>query len=204
MPARRASAEAPPSGPLAIRYARLRDAALWDDNPKRHDVGGITQSIRAHGFRDAPIFDATLAAIVAGNGRATVLAMMREDGRQPDDATWPPEGVVEDAEGEWWIPLQVGIDAPSAELAEAFGIDHNVLTLAGSNLEAGQIAGLFDADRLAAILGRSRASVLGISQADIEKILNPPPPRDGKEFDEDAAQGVPMIACPACGHRMPK
>ena len=193
-----------PSGPLRIVYAKLSDAALWDDNPKRHDVGGIMASIRQHGFRDAPIYDHTLGAIVAGNGRASVLAEMQAQGRTERDEAWPPAGVVEDATGEWWLPLQVGIDAPTREEAEAFGVDHNVLTLGGSGLEFAQVAGLFDRERLEEVLSRSRSHVAGIAQADVERMLNPPPPPGGRQFDEAAADGLPTLTCPHCEHVFPR
>lgn len=206
--ARRAAAAAPttePSAPqLAIRYARLSEAVLWDDNPKRHDVGGIRESIRIHGFRDAPIYDAALGAIVAGNGRMTVLAQMHEEGRSILDEVWPPVGITEDAEGQWWVPLQVGIDAPTREAAEAFGVDHNALTLGGAGLEAEQILGLFNRDALERVLARARDKVTGIAPADLERFLNPPEPPSPRAYDESAADGLALVECPHCHFNFPR
>ena len=54
---------------LHIRYVGVDTARKWERNPKQHDLDGIVLSILKHGFRDAPIYDETLNAISAGNGR---------------------------------------------------------------------------------------------------------------------------------------
>jgi hypothetical protein len=193
-----------PSGPLQIRYVRLRDSVLWDRNPKKNDLGGIIESIRLHGFRDAPIFDGALGAIVAGNGRTTALHEMRQVGQQPEDEHWPPQGIVADAEGEWWMPMQFGIDAGSREQAEAFGLDHNLLTATGGDLGLPELAGLFDHDRLVAVLQASAeagARVVTLDGDDLDALLRPPLPPEGREVGRDAADGVAMCTCPECGHR---
>lgn len=192
---------AEPAGPLQIRYVRLADAVLWDRNPKRHDMGGIILSIRQHGFRDAPIYDATLGAVVAGNGRTTALAQMRNDGEEP------PQGVVVDGDGEWWMPMQFGLDAGSREQAEAFGLDHNLLTATGGDLGLHELAGLFDHDRLVEVLQASTVAgvqVVSFDPDDLDALLKPPPLPEPKVVGRDAADGVAMCTCPQCGHRFPK
>ena len=61
---------------LSVRYIRVQDAILWDENSKLHDIGGLIVSIEEHGFRDPPAWDSELGAIVEGNGRITALQMM--------------------------------------------------------------------------------------------------------------------------------
>jgi hypothetical protein len=188
------------AGPLVIRYVRLADAVLWDRNPKRHDMGGIIVSIREHGFRDAPIFDATLGAVVAGNGRTTALMQMFRDDEPP------PHGVVV-RDGEWWMPMQFGLDASSREQAEAFGLDHNLLTATGGDLGLPELVGLFDHDRLIEVLQASVVAgvqVVSLDQDDLESLLNPPPIPPSKSIGRDAASGVQMVTCPECGHAFPK
>lgn len=192
-------------GPLRITYARLRDAVLWDANPKRHDMGGLVQSIRVHGFRDAPILDAALGAIVAGNGRTTALQEMRAAGRQPEDEHWPPLGVVVDPEdGEWWVPFQTGIDSPTAEQAESFGLDHNLLTATGGDLGFAELCRLHDHAKLAGVAQRLLAAGVGVitlDPDDLEAIVNPPPPAEVVGGAGGGAERGPrMLTCPHCGH----
>lgn len=129
---------------LAIRYVKLTDAVLWDRNPKVHDWSALTASIKKYGFRDAPIYDATLGAIAAGNGRIRALQMLFEAGGDP------PLGIATDAEGAWYVPVQFGIDAKSRAVAEAFAVDHNNLTMAGFSLA--EQARLWESDEYADLL----------------------------------------------------
>jgi hypothetical protein len=130
---------------LEIRYVALDQAVLWDENPKRHDEVGISDSIHRHGFRDAPIYDATLGALVAGNGRTHVLRKIKESGSKP------PRGILADDKGAWFVPVQFGIDAASKAAAKSFAIDHNNLTL-GTDFGVLEAARIWDADAYKAVL----------------------------------------------------
>lgn len=125
---------------LAIRYVPIDEVVLWGKNPKLHDLGGIKASIRRHGFRDASIYDATLGALAAGNGRAQALAQMREAGEPP------PRGVAVDGGGRWCMPVQFGMDSESVAAAESFAVDHNNLTLLGGDLNVYEVARIWDED----------------------------------------------------------
>jgi hypothetical protein len=202
---------AQPTGPLEIRYVRLADAALWDRNAKRHDIGGLIGSIRLHGFRDAPIFDRTLGAIVAGNGRATALQEMRARGRQPgaapqgDDANWPPHGVVEDRDGQWWVPMQFGIDAATREQAEAFGLDHNLLTATAGDLGFSELVRMFDHEKLLEVAQSamlSGAQVVSFDMDDLRALAQfgtePPAPASGSG---SGSRELKIYTCPECGRQ---
>lgn len=193
-----------PEGPLRIEYVRLDDVVRYERNAKRHDIGGMIQSIRTHGFRDASILDGTLGAVAAGNGRLTALLELRAIGPDGTDAAWPPEGVVEDPDGAWWVPLQVGIDAPDVATAEGFMLDHNILTLGGSGLSFAQAAGMFDRERLEAVLADSRARVTSVRPADIEALLSPATSPAPREYGPSTADGVPMATCPNCHETFPR
>jgi len=123
-----------------VEWVRVQDAAglLWKDNPKRHDLGAIIESIKRYGFQERPKFDVNLpnvtggtGAIVAGNGRVEALAAMERDKRYE-----LPRGLAAGTEGAWCMPLLVGTDATSEEMAAAYGLDANNLTLAGGDAES--------------------------------------------------------------------
>lgn len=125
---------------LAIEFFDLDTVSLWDQNPKLHNMGAITDSIRRYGFRDAPIFDKTLGVIVAGNGRTQALRAMRDAGLSP------PQGIRLGEDGRWLVPVQVGVDAASPADARAFALDHNNLTLSGGDYGPADMARLWDRD----------------------------------------------------------
>ena len=35
---------------IRIEYVRIDQAALWDRNPKQHDIGALVQSIERYGW----------------------------------------------------------------------------------------------------------------------------------------------------------
>lgn len=160
---------------LVIRYLPLDSVVHWDRNPKRHDIGGLYRSIKTYGFRDAPILDAALGQLVAGNGRTHVLRLMRDEGEHP------PPGVRVDDEGTWHIPIQMGVDANDPTEAEAFALDHNNLTAAGGDLSATDIARMWEPgylDLAQELTARDRPPVT-ITEEDlalIQRMSLPAPP----------------------------
>lgn len=132
---------------LRIEYLPLSGIARFDRNPKRHDVDALVRSIRRYGFRDAPIFDGMLGALVAGHGRLNALeAIQGENGEAPP-------GIKIGKEGEWLVPIQLGIDADSAAEAQAFLLDHNALTVADGDGGVENVLRLYDQDALGVLLG---------------------------------------------------
>lgn len=132
---------------LRIQYVKLDDALgwLWGRNPKKHDIEEIAASILRYGFRDPSIYDATLGGIAAGNGRIEAVDWIRGQGHAA------PVGIATDSERNWFVPLVFGLDAESQAVAEAFGIDHNNLTMAGAFDTVDMIA-LWDSEKLADLL----------------------------------------------------
>lgn len=116
---------------LTLRYVLLDDALgwRWGENPKQHDLDRLAASIRQHGFRDPSIFDGTLDAISAGNGRLTALAQMRDAGEEA------PRGIALDGSSAWHVPVIFGLDAESQIKAAQFAVDHNNLTVVGFSAE---------------------------------------------------------------------
>jgi len=134
---------------LELRYVDLATLRRWDRNAKRHDLGALAESITRHGFRDPPAYDPALNAgeggIVEGNGRGDALSAMQAQG-QP-----APRGVVVEG-GAWLVPVLFGVDAPSQAAAEAYGIAHNNLTMAGGDFTDLDMAGMWEPEGYAALL----------------------------------------------------
>jgi hypothetical protein len=156
------------SGILSIKYVPIKSVNLWDRNPKLHDLGAMIQSIEEHGFRDAPIYDANLPGIIAGNGRAHALLTMKEAGKPV------PLGVALDEQGEWHMPVQFGIDAKSREAAESFGVDHNNLTMMGGDFTLFDMERMWDSDEYRALvdsLAQAEATMISLDWDDVDLLL---------------------------------
>lgn len=115
---------------LRVEYVPLDLAMLWEANLKKHGLDQIIESIERYGFKDPPKFEPVLnngrGGIVEGNGRMEALAHMRREGFPA------PRGIVV-VDGQWLVPILFGVDAASEAAAEAYGIDHNNITLAGGD-----------------------------------------------------------------------
>lgn len=136
---------------LRLEYIPLAQAVLWDGNPKKHDIGAISESIQRYGYKDPAKFEPSLndgkGALVEGNGRTHALQMMR---RQKMER---PRGVgLVEKTGEWAVPVLFGVDAESETVARAYAIDHNSLVLAGSDMSALDITRMWDDTLYAQVL----------------------------------------------------
>ncbi len=131
---------------LELRYVPLDQAARWDDNPKRHDIGALIKSIELHGFGDPPKYDAKLEGLVYGNGRTEALERMHEEGMDP------PRGILKLEDDQWAVPVIFGVDSKSRAAAVAFAIDHNNLGLLGGNLGFTELIAIWDEEGLQRVL----------------------------------------------------
>ena len=140
---------------------------LWDDNPKLHDMGGVIESVVLHGFQELPKYDVNLknisggdGAIKAGNGRIEGVARMELDG----DYELPRGLATVKDSGKWVMPLIIGTDAESLDLARAYAIDSNNLTLTGSDFTAYDLARLWSPESYLDMLkGMAEQDVLPVS-----------------------------------------
>ena len=134
---------------LRLEYVPLDQVALWDSNPKKHDIGSIAESIKRHGFKDPPKFEPELnggkGGIVEGNGRLKTLQTMKRQGADL------PRGLRE-VDDEWAVPVLFGVDATSEKAAEAYAVDHNNLTMAGGDFTAWDMSRMWDEDAYIAVL----------------------------------------------------
>jgi hypothetical protein len=132
---------------LEVFYVPVSQVIRWEDNPKLHDLGAIINSIELNGFRDPPSYDATLDALVEGNGRATALDMMERQARNV------PRGILTHNEtGVWYMPINFGINAETREKAIAYAIDHNNLTMAGGDYTAFDFMRMWNSEQYTAML----------------------------------------------------
>ena len=172
---------------LMLYYVPLHEVALWDKNPKRHDIGAIITSIKENGFKDPPTYDSALDALVEGNGRTESLQVMFKQGEPP------PRGIlVHKDEGYWCVPVLFGIDAKSRTAAERYAIDHNNLTMMGGEFTAYDMMRMWDRDAYLSVLqGLSDEGSLPISVDfdDLNLMLT-----DGFEFEKEELDHEPEDA----------
>lgn len=181
---------------LELRYVPLEQARRWDANPKKHDLDALVRSIETYGFGDPPKYDATLGALVYGNGRTEALERMHGEGKQP------PRGIGLLEDGRWAVPVIFGVDAESHAAAVAFAIDHNNLTLLGGGLGLEELLGIWDEEGLQRVLADTPdagALLASLSQADVDALLR------GPDFEPTAGDSQPRldekkpVTCPKCG-----
>ncbi|MGL5059258.1 MAG: hypothetical protein ACRC62_04680 [Microcoleus sp.] len=190
-------------------------AKLLPENPKLHDIEALIESFELYGFRDAPEYDATADAIVAGNGRVQALAQMRSAGLPP------PKRIKLDASGNWHLPVQVGADASSEAEAIAYSIDNNALPLLGGGFSPLDLSRLYDPDQYQEMLDRLAAEEFLPVAIDTESLealraiadgdAQPPQPRSrrssktppeesGLGGNSDRSPIERVCVCPECGH----
>ncbi len=160
---------------LRIEYVRLDRARslLWRENPKLHDLQVLAESLRRHGMRDAPAFDAAIqegGGIVDGNGRVETLAWIHDQGQEP------PRGIALDGDGMWCVPVQFGVDAESEAAAKAYALDANNIGLLGGEFSPWDVARMWDDEGYLALLGElAEADALPVSvDADVAEALLTP------------------------------
>lgn len=127
---------------LELKYVPLKTIVRWSRNVKRHDVSAIIKSIQRHGFRDPLSYDANLnkgnGGIVEGNGRDEALKKMFAENPKK-----PPRGVLQDGT-DWLVPVLFGVDANSQAAAEAYGFDHNQITMMGGEIDINDMMSMYE------------------------------------------------------------
>jgi hypothetical protein len=182
---------------LELRYVPLDQAKRWDENPKLHDLEALVRSIETHGFGDPPKYDATLGALVYGNGRTEALERMRQAGQQPPRGI----GVLED--GGWAVPVIFGVDAESRAAAVAFAIDHNNLTLLGGGLDVHDLLAIWDEEKLVKVLEETPDAgglLASLKPGDVDTLLGGPDFEPVSEDKQSRLDQKKKVTCPECGH----
>lgn len=182
---------------LELRYVPLPQARRWDDNPKRHDIDRLIRSIKTYGFGDPPKFDATLGALVYGNGRTEALERIRQSGNES------PRGILALDDGEWAVPVIFGVDAESEAAAVAFAIDHNNLTLLGGDLDFTDLLQIWDESGLQAVLEDTPDAgdlLTSLDRQDVDALLTGPDFEPVSAEEQSHLDQKKHVACPNCGH----
>lgn len=140
-------------------WMRIQDAVALqcEGNPKLHDIQKLALSFVEYGFQDPPKWDSNLnegrGGIIYGNGRLEALAWLEQQHRENPEAYPRPRGIsVVKETGAWAVQVKVGVFAKSATQAKQFLLDHNSLTLGGSDFDSGDIARLYGGDTYTAML----------------------------------------------------
>ena len=185
---------------LTLRLVPLQTLEVWDRNPKKHDEAKLAVSFRHYGFKDPPKFEPSLnggrGGIVEGNGRMAVLRSMNAAGEDP------PRGIIIDSNGEWLVPVLFGLDARSQAEAEAYGVDHNALTLGGSGLGFEDLVQLFDEAALQKVLGEipdTSELLVSLGSADIDALLSGPAFQPAGAEEQSRLDELKTVTCPSCG-----
>lgn len=186
---------------LELRYIPLAQARRWDQNPKVHSIDALVRSIETHGYGDPAKFDATLDALVYGNGRTAALEKMKADGKEP------PRGIGVTDDGDWAVPAIFGVDAKSRAAAVAFAIDHNNLTMMGGGLAVEDLLQIWDEEQLQHVLAQipdAGALLASLGQDDIDALLQGPDFRPAAAEDQSRLDEREPLVCPECGAEIPR
>jgi len=113
------------SDELRIEYVPLHELVRWPRNPKDHDLGALSQSVRRFGYISPIIVDEGTGRIVAGHGRVDLLSHLKKSGEHL------PERVRQGAHGEWLVPVIRGVRFRNEREAEAYLVADNQLAMLG-------------------------------------------------------------------------
>jgi hypothetical protein len=174
-----------------IEYMPLAEllTRLHPENVKDHHIQAITISYQAHGFVASGILDTRTGKLLAGHGRIKALADMKRNGAKAPDG-------IRNGGDDWLVPVQTGYTSKNDIQAKAYMVADNKLTIAGgwdevalaellqevaNSDEVELIASGFDGDEL----------------DDLLRDLNPLPPDDFPEFNDDIDT---EYCCPKCNY----
>lgn len=147
--------------PRWIEYVPLDELTGAQRNPKGHDLRGIRQSMKRHGYIEPIVHDGRTDRIISGHGRLESLVEQRAAGSAP------PEGIVVDDDGRWCAPVVHGWSSANDIEAEAALVGVNELTISGGWTDPQQlIAMLQDVHANAGLAGT------GYTPTTLDKLLS--------------------------------
>ena len=188
---------------LAIEYCRLSDLVPLKSNSKKHATENTIALILEFGFKDPIGIDPSLNE---GHDRRAALLEIKKRNIKP------PRGILTDKDGEWLVPVLIGVEAESEGKAVKYSILHNHSTIHGAGLDPIDELKLFDHDLLLeqAEYLDSEGENLG-AIGDLNSILatlnvgdsddsGDEIPDDNQDIDEESL-GETKHECPNCGFK---
>ena len=187
-------------------HITVAERLLWVDNPKLHDIGGIIESIKEHGFQELPKYDNNLmnkdgemGAIKAGNGRLEALLAMYINGEKL------PRGVAIDrSTKEWAVPVLIGTDAENAARAKAYAIDSNNIAMMGGDFMPLDLSGMYVQDGYLDVLqeiAMEEVFPVSVDGDDLDMMMRV----IDRPVDQEIIEDIPKkprtksAECPSCG-----
>lgn len=171
---------------IHFEYTPLSQLIAYPRNPKSHDIGAIDQSIKRFGYVSPVIVDTNTGYIVAGHGRVTTLAQMKNNGE-------PAPNRIEVQGDEWLIPTIFVVMKDELELSAYVVADNRISELGG-----------WDEPLLADVLvelagaGDGLLDVVGYDGDDLDELLKL---HDPIELTDDKRLDLKKrVCCPQCGH----
>lgn len=177
---------------LTIEYVPLDDLKAHPRNPKDHDIGAISKSVKRFGYVAPVIVDERSGYLVAGHGRIDTLAQLRQQGKQP------PANVQVSALGEWLVPVVRGVSFNSDSEVEAYLVADNRLTIMGGWNEPELASLLQDLAREDQALLEATGYDADDLQALLDDLTPAVAPGDFNEYGEDIDT---EYCCPKCGYQ---
>ncbi len=101
------------------------------------------------------------------------------------------------------MPVIFGVDAESHAAAVAFAVDHNNLTLLGSDFKFTDLVRLWDEEGLQRVLSEvpdASDLLVSFSAEDVASLLSGPDFEPGSSDEQSQLDEKKLATCPACGH----
>lgn len=111
--------------PRTLEYLPLDEIQVADWNPKDHESQLIQDSVAEHGFVTPLVLDDRSGKLVAGHGRRDELLRARAAGEEA------PDGIVDEGDGRWLVPVVRGWRSRTKRQAEQFLVADNATSAAG-------------------------------------------------------------------------
>lgn len=170
-------------------------AVAWEDNPRRHDLEAIRDSLGRFGYVQTMVYDDTSGLLVAGHGVLASLLLAREDAQSP------PQRVVIGGDGGWAVPV-LHVQLAKGE-ARAYTVADTRTRELGTWDETKLLAALRDIEA-----GELGLSGVGFAPAELDALmakLGGDLPASFTELAADgegpaAGAGHKDVTCPNCGH----